>query len=215
MIRRPPRSTRTYTLFPYTTLVRSQVAPRSMSKHPYSAPRLVVDNSPSPNTAASDSDTPTSSALRTKRQRQRCGMPRSGQFKTVEYFTPSRSETRRREPKRDSVSRALSMEAITSQFGTSVNPDLGRAPIWDAVVGDLHPKMSGLTMARMKAAAQKTPKAPRPKRSEEHTSELQSLMRNSYAVFCLKKKTKEQTIAVPHHLSYQRNNERLEQHKFI
>src|SRR3546814_3283464 len=27
-------------------------------------------------------------------------------------------------------------------------------------------------------------------RSEEHTSELQSLMRKSYAVFCLKKKTK-------------------------
>src|SRR3546814_5419041 len=27
-----------------------------------------------------------------------------------------------------------------------------------------------------------------PQRSEEHTSELQSLMRNSYAVFCLKKK---------------------------
>src|SRR3546814_10185209 len=29
-------------------------------------------------------------------------------------------------------------------------------------------------------------------RSEEHTSELQSLMRISYAVFCLKKKNKEQ-----------------------
>src|SRR3546814_1570936 len=29
-------------------------------------------------------------------------------------------------------------------------------------------------------------------RSEEHTSELQSLMRSSYAVFCLKKKTKKQ-----------------------
>src|SRR3546814_5842843 len=28
-------------------------------------------------------------------------------------------------------------------------------------------------------------------RSEEHTSELQSLMRISYAVFCLKKKTKQ------------------------
>src|SRR3546814_1610303 len=27
-------------------------------------------------------------------------------------------------------------------------------------------------------------------RSEEHTSELQSLMRNSYAVFCLKKKNR-------------------------
>src|SRR3546814_5212311 len=31
---------------------------------------------------------------------------------------------------------------------------------------------------------------PPPGRSEEHTSELQSLMRISYAVFCLKKKTK-------------------------
>src|SRR3546814_10723432 len=31
--------------------------------------------------------------------------------------------------------------------------------------------------------------APEPWRSEEHTSELQSLMRSSYAVFCLKKKT--------------------------
>src|SRR3546814_19150052 len=30
----------------------------------------------------------------------------------------------------------------------------------------------------------------RGRRSEEHTSELQSLMRISYAVFCLKKKTK-------------------------
>src|SRR3546814_6629595 len=30
----------------------------------------------------------------------------------------------------------------------------------------------------------------KPTRSEEHTSELQSLMRISYAVFCLKKKTK-------------------------
>src|SRR3546814_6973339 len=32
------------------------------------------------------------------------------------------------------------------------------------------------------------------KRSEEHTSELQSLMRNSYAVFCLKKKTLRQKL---------------------
>src|SRR3546814_1561564 len=33
-------------------------------------------------------------------------------------------------------------------------------------------------------------------RSEEHTSELQSLMRNSYAVFCLKKNTKPQHIHI-------------------
>src|SRR3546814_1776392 len=31
-------------------------------------------------------------------------------------------------------------------------------------------------------------------RSEEHTSELQSLMRTSYAVFCLKKKKTKETI---------------------
>src|SRR3546814_3577696 len=37
-------------------------------------------------------------------------------------------------------------------------------------------------------------------RSEEHTSELQSLMRISYAVFCLKKKkrAKQQHISVKH-----------------
>src|SRR3546814_1511385 len=33
-------------------------------------------------------------------------------------------------------------------------------------------------------------------RSEEHTSELQSLMRISYAVFCLKKKTQHHTTLV-------------------
>src|SRR3546814_7699905 len=32
-------------------------------------------------------------------------------------------------------------------------------------------------------------------RSEEHTSELQSLMRISYAVFCLKKKRKSNTMS--------------------
>src|SRR3546814_6398284 len=36
-------------------------------------------------------------------------------------------------------------------------------------------------------------------RSEEHTSELQSLMRISYAVFCLKKKKNKQQH--PHHTS--------------
>src|SRR3546814_2389539 len=36
-------------------------------------------------------------------------------------------------------------------------------------------------------------------RSEEHTSELQSLMRISYAVFCLKKKKKQQQLHRPRH----------------
>src|SRR3546814_19397101 len=38
------------------------------------------------------------------------------------------------------------------------------------------------------------PEGPPVRRSEEHTSELQSLMRISYAVFCLKKKKKKITI---------------------
>src|SRR3546814_10734597 len=37
----------------------------------------------------------------------------------------------------------------------------------------------------------------RQSRSEEHTSELQSLMRISYAVFCLKKKKKKRTQNTP------------------
>src|SRR3546814_3526100 len=36
-------------------------------------------------------------------------------------------------------------------------------------------------------------------RSEEHTSELQSLMRISYAVFCLKKKKQQQRIKYSHY----------------
>src|SRR3546814_9924619 len=39
-------------------------------------------------------------------------------------------------------------------------------------------------------------------RSEEHTSELQSLMRISYAVLCLKKKTQKTNIASHVHTQY-------------
>src|SRR3546814_4448578 len=43
-------------------------------------------------------------------------------------------------------------------------------------------------------------------RSEEHTSELQSLMRISYAVFCLKKKKKISTAQDNPNLRHQRTN---------
>src|SRR3546814_10079402 len=42
--------------------------------------------------------------------------------------------------------------------------------------------------------------ARRRRRSEEHTSELQSLMRISYAVFCLKKKIKKNHIKRAEHI---------------
>src|SRR3546814_1522245 len=51
--------------------------------------------------------------------------------------------------------------------------------------------IAGLGMLPISKAAQlSAPEAARYGRSEEHTSELQSLMRISYAVFCLKKKKK-------------------------
>src|SRR3546814_10277911 len=45
------------------------------------------------------------------------------------------------------------------------------------------------------AAARSLPGLVQRLRSDEHTSELQSLMRISYAVFCLKKKTKQHTTS--------------------
>src|SRR3546814_8884907 len=50
-------------------------------------------------------------------------------------------------------------------------------PLHDAMFSDCSPGPVKYALSRV-----------RPDRSEEHTSELQSLMRISYAVFCLKKK---------------------------
>src|SRR3546814_1410873 len=102
MIRRPPRSTRTDTLFPYTTLFRSQV-----------------------------------------------GAGRPGQPLAGRLLGP---------------------------------PEAPRA-------GRLHPRLPRRGGAGEDRARLALPGADRAReRSEEHTSELQSLMRISYAVFCLKKK---------------------------
>src|SRR3546814_1482710 len=48
-------------------------------------------------------------------------------------------------------------------------------------------------------------------RSEEHTSELQSLMRISYAVFCLKKKKKNQTKSTKVITSYTNKHNTIEE----
>src|SRR3546814_2406392 len=105
MIRRPPRSTRTYTLFPYTTLFRSQ--------------QLAAG---------------TSSAKQA-----------SGQLATG----------------------AGQVADGTQQLNDKVSP----------ILTLLTQYLPGIQTDAKSL------------RSEEHTSELQSLMRISYAVFCLKKKT--------------------------
>src|SRR3546814_5710109 len=57
------------------------------------------------------------------------------------------------------------------------------------------PPEAGVHRLGGRARGGRGPPALRPLRSEEHTSELQSLMRISYAVFCLKKKNKNTTIS--------------------
>src|SRR3546814_3714317 len=61
--------------------------------------------------------------------------------------------------------------------------------------GRFRPNRDAAAAHRLRTAISRdTPQPParrRPPRSEEHTSELQSLMRISYAVFCLKKKKQE------------------------
>src|SRR3546814_9944543 len=55
---------------------------------------------------------------------------------------------------------------------------------------ELELRVSG---ARFELLQERTDRVPIYVRSEEHTSELQSLMRISYAVFCLNKQTKQTT----------------------
>src|SRR3546814_1600817 len=82
-------------------------------------------------------------------------------------------------------------DCVTSQLHSSHPrlriPDMTRPlPIAASLV------LAALSFAAFAQTETETapPAASEPARSEEHTSELQSLMRISYAVFCLKKKNK-------------------------
>src|SRR3546814_5980890 len=86
--------------------------------------------------------------------------------------------SRRREASKPDTNRPRMLDAWlspTSQLCGSVSPvsSLNRSPAFSA---------------RVRGMLRTSSTAPS-KRSEEHTSELQSLMRISYAVFCLKKTT--------------------------
>src|SRR3546814_2641525 len=63
------------------------------------------------------------------------------------------------------------------------------------VTAPLGPPMSCAAAALKVTGASSHSSSIRAGRSEEHTSELQSLMRISYAVFCLKKKLEQKTIS--------------------
>src|SRR3546814_3324655 len=123
MIRRPPRSTRTYTLFPYTTLFRSWDHPVDEQAH------------------AQDSE-----------HDEAQGQLEDG-LAVLEQFFPRNAPPVEKQQRRQ--------ELQEEDFGIERNPPVRGEADYS------------------------------PERSEEHTSELQSLMRISYAVFCLKKKKKQ------------------------
>src|SRR3546814_572345 len=80
----------------------------------------------------------------------------------------------------DATLRGTTAEGLRAFYERWYRPD--RTTV--IMVGDADPKLMEELIAKHFG-----PWRARGPRSEEHTSELQSLMRNSYAVFCLKKKT--------------------------
>src|SRR3546814_4381455 len=137
MIRRPPGSTRTDTLFPYTTLFRSERWVAGFARGGVTWGRRV--------TPRSRSSTPLRSADGSLPSRL------SAAFAVLLRLRPSDSSSQGSQDRRSRR--------------RHVGPQAARPPCY---------------AARPRACV----------RSEEHTSELPSLMRISYAVFCLNKKHK-------------------------
>src|SRR3546814_9619305 len=136
MIRRPPRSTRTDTLFPYTTLFRSRLAqPQRMHRHDVEPDR--------------------------ERQPLRLGRARI-EVARQPLPAPLGHDQHRARAARHVVRIIVHGAGQASSASASPPP----SPLSVRLIGPF-----GCTV-----------------RSEAHTSELQSLMRISYAVFCLKKK---------------------------
>src|SRR3546814_1628459 len=95
-------------------------------------------------------------------------------------FASSHDHARMKDPAVLDVRRRI--EAIPSAELTAARP--ARQAIVEIDCAD------GRRLSHRTRTVLGTPDNPMTERSEEHTSELQSLMRNSYAVFCLKKKKK-------------------------
>src|SRR3546814_4927312 len=78
-----------------------------------------------------------------------------------------------------------------------VGKEVGVLLVWELAEGGRGPQVRGQETVGLA------------ERSEEHTSELQSLMRISYAVFCLKKKNKIQSITCNIYYSFRFSSTRL------
>src|SRR3546814_10239596 len=81
-------------------------------------------------------------------------------------------------------------EQASYAVGDEIAPGVRLAGVaFDHVTLDRGGAQESLFLDQSGDAPVASPALPAPTRSEEHTSELQSLMRTSYAVFCLQNKT--------------------------
>src|SRR3546814_9475046 len=96
---------------------------------------------------------------------------------------------------------ALLVQDVERDLGRYGDGDLARAPAQAFLLDRAEDRerdpfgrayMAGAAAMLADLAGDLHQARPHPLRSEEHTSELQSLMRISYAVFCLKQKTQTQ-----------------------
>src|SRR3546814_4668953 len=80
-------------------------------------------------------------------------------------------------------------DAIVAGGGRAIGlvHDVAQESAWEAVVADVVAQLGPINILVNNAGIPGDVALVDMTRSEEHTSELQSLMRNSYAVFCLKK----------------------------
>src|SRR3546814_10551940 len=152
MRRQPPKTTRTYTLCPYTTRFRSRSAGRTHERVIGGKHRLPPDDPAAEPVAAR------------RRDDGEPVRPCAGDPQCIAAAARSRHALDRRAP---------------------ADHRRARSPRWRAggeAVTRPHPRPG-----RPRGEARRVPELTLRKRSEEHTSELQSLMRNSYAVFSLTK----------------------------
>src|SRR3546814_4593730 len=82
-------------------------------------------------------------------------------------------------------------------FGWQLSPAIKLTQTASTIIGETTTSTSSLTALNAKLSGGLSARIAY--RSEEHTSELQSLMRISYAVFCLKTKNNKQTNTQTHH----------------
>src|SRR3546814_1257909 len=86
------------------------------------------------------------------------------------------------------ITRTCSSQAVAASTDSAANRQFPCPPLSERETRNAR---SGRSLYEEQATHHNFAKRSHPgcRRSEEHTSELQSLMRNSYAVFCLKKQT--------------------------